>query len=101
MITTSASNFAILDLPAPLAYRLDRRFAPDGQASRMSSRCQKFDAQVLGSYDIYAREILEGSVTTLVLSYNDQGTLGVNCSSLSMFSAFHNPFNVIPQSQRR
>src|SRR2546425_67221 len=66
----------------------------------MSSRSQRFDAQVLNPDNVYAFKVLEGSLSTLVLT-NYKKWSNRMLSVLSPYPlALLYPVNVVPNSDR-
>src|SRR5712691_12081164 len=66
----------------------------------MSSRSQRFDAQVLDTDNVYAFKVLEGSLSTLILSHHEEGSYRV-FSVLSPYPlALLHSVNVVRYSDR-
>src|SRR5437867_13362976 len=98
MTTSSGSSLAILlTFPRNL---LDCGFAPYCQPAWMCTRSQHLYAQLLCSDDVYALEVSESLPGGLIVSYDYQGSDGVDSAARLYPLASPHSENIIPHPNR-
>src|SRR5438093_11738656 len=98
MTTSSGSSLAILitllrNLP-------DRGFAPYCQSAWMSTRSQRLNAKLVCSDYAYTLEVSESLPCGLIVSYDYQGSVGVDSAAPLYPLGWPHSDNIIPHPHR-